>query len=237
MESTTPSYRYQYGGKMISTKIEEPTFKDIGQFSKIIDIPIILTSILAIDVFIIFISRYTGYFGTSLNRWYDEFGLNAVIADVLIIFIGFLIARFVWSIYFQSKYGWNILYFLGLLIFVQALHDLFFYLAIIKPLPAGHNEMMDVMKTYAVEEGGYIIVGDSFIMIGSALLASFAKVLPLEWQVVLSTIVLYCVPYILYTKSVSKKLVPKVETAENTKPKQGSGPGSGSGSGPIPYNF
>ena len=121
---------------MVSTKIADPTFMDIGQFSKVADIPVIFFSIVAVEVLLLFITRYFSTFiGKNMNRWYDEFGLSAVIADVLIILIGFIIARYIWSSFFQEKYGWNFLYFVGLLVFVQLIHDLFFYFAVIKPIP------------------------------------------------------------------------------------------------------
>ena len=201
METPQPSYRYQYGGKMVSTKIVDPTFMDIGQFSKVADIPIIFFSIVAVDVLVLFLSRYfPTFFGKNLNRWYDEFGLSAVLADVLIILIGFLIARYIWSSFFQEKYGWNFLYFVGLLVFVQLIHDLFFYFAIIKPIPKGHNDMIDVFKDYA-EGGGRILLGDAGLMAASAALAAFAKGFKPEWQIAGAVFATYCLPYILYTQA------------------------------------
>jgi len=221
--SQEPSYRYQYGGKMVSTKIQDPTFQNIGLFSKITDLPILLGSILVIEVIVIFFSRYFPHIlGKNINKWYDEFGINAVIADVLIVFIGFLIARFAWSSYFQEKYGWNILYFIGLVVFIQALHDLFFYNAIIKPLPKGHNEMIDVMKDYSEEASGKAVFSDSLIVIGSGLLASVAKGLPFEWQVAMSAIAAYIIPYILYTPA-KFPIIPKDES-QKEKQDQGQMP-------------
>lgn len=197
--SQQPAMRFQYGGKAVSEKLAEPFFKDIGKFSAVADIPILLFAILTVDVAVLFLSRYTGYFGKALNRWYDEFGLSAVIADVFIILIGFLIARYIWTEFFQERYGWNFLYFMSLVVLVQLLHDLFFFLAVIKPLAPGHNDMIDVFKAYADEAGGKILLGDAGLMLASGVLAAWAKGWPTEWTVSAGSLVTYALPYILYT--------------------------------------
>jgi hypothetical protein len=46
--------------------------------------------ILIIDIFVLFLVRYIGIGGVSLNEWYNKYGLLAVIADVFIILIGFI---------------------------------------------------------------------------------------------------------------------------------------------------
>ena len=60
-----------------------------------------MLSILLIDVIVIIIARFTGLFGSVINIWYDKFGLNAVLADVLIIFLGFLVARWIYTKYLK----------------------------------------------------------------------------------------------------------------------------------------
>ena len=69
----------------------------------------ILPAILFVDVFIIFLCRFfPKTFGKPINDWYDEFGLTAVLSDVMIIAIGIAIARYIYSVFFMESEGWSI---------------------------------------------------------------------------------------------------------------------------------
>ena len=171
---------------------------DISDYKNIADLPILFFAILTVDVVVLFLTRYfPQYLGKSLNNWYNKFGLSAVLADVLIILIGFVIARYIYTIYIKPNYGWNPLIFMTLVIIIQAIHDILFFLGIINILPRGHNEMIDVFKDYS-EAGTKIIVGDSALMIGSGLFAFFYKSQPTHIFASLSILVSYALPYILY---------------------------------------
>jgi len=152
-----------------------------------------------VDVVIILAARYyPNFFGSNLNIWYDRFGLSAVLADVLIIALGFAIARYVYTFFFKSSIGWSPLYFTILLVLVQVIHDIFFYLFVIVPIPRGVNEMMDVLKDYS-KAGAKIIVGDAGLMIGSAFVAMVLKSLPSNVSAELGLLTVYTLPYALYT--------------------------------------
>ena len=88
-----------------------------------------------------------------------------------------------------------------LLVVVQLLHDLVFYVGIIKPIPTGHNEMLDIFKKYADDLGGVILGGDAMLMITSALVAMVYKLMPLHAFVSVSSIFVYVLPYILFTRN------------------------------------
>ena len=118
---------------------------DISIVSDVSDWWVILLGILFVDTVIILAARYfPQLFGQNLNTWYDKFGLSAVIADVLIIALGFAIARYIYTFFFQDVIGWSPLYFLILLVLVQVFHDILFYLLVILHLPRGENAMLDV---------------------------------------------------------------------------------------------
>ena len=54
----------------------------------------ILNGSIAADLVILFIVYYTPYFDSFfLKTWYEKYRLSAVIADVLILVIGFIITR------------------------------------------------------------------------------------------------------------------------------------------------
>jgi hypothetical protein len=180
----------------------EMNWKDISDYRETKDLLYITLGVLIVDVFVIFLSRYLpGLFGCALNAWYTEFGFMAVVADVGIIVIGFLIARYLYTKFFEKKYDWNPLVFVGLLILVQAIHDIIFYLGVIVPIPRGHNAMMDIFKDYS-EGGAKILVGDSVLMVLSAITAMILKGQEDYSVGAIGISVLYAMSYILYTKPV-----------------------------------
>ena len=181
------------------------TAKDISNYKIVKDLVYIILAVLFVDVVVIFLTRFVPeVFGASLNRWYDLFGLNAVIADVLIIVIGFIIARYVYTGYVKEKFAdgkWSPLWFTGTAVGVQLIHDLLFYYGVITQVPRGQNMMMDVFKDYAASGGAKILFGDALMMIGSAGLAMALKTQPAHLVASFGALTAYALPYILYTKN------------------------------------
>jgi hypothetical protein len=160
--------------------------------------PLLLLAILVVDVVVMIASRHTGIFGRVLNRWYDRFGLSAVMSDVFVIAIGFWLARWIYNRWFSGAgLGW----FLGILVVVQMIHDILFYLGVILPMPRGMNAMMDVFKAYSVENGWKIIVGDAGLMLASAGVFMGLERLSGPWQLGVGLLTLYALPYALTTRS------------------------------------
>jgi hypothetical protein len=206
------------GGKAVKQKPEEDIDlgalgfenmerkgQDIGNSKKTSDLWYIIIAVLVIDVIVLILCRFLPeVFGQALNRWYDLFGLSAVIADVLIIVIGFLIARYLWTGYVKDKYSegqWSPLKFTGLLVGTQLIHDLAFYFGIIKQIPRGSNLMMDVFKDYAESGGAKILFGDAAMMVGSSLVAMSLKSQPFHIVASVATVAGYLVPYLLYSRN------------------------------------
>lgn len=179
--------------------------KDISDYTNMKDLLYIFLAVLFIDVIVIFMVKFLPeLMGSSLNRWYDLFGLNAVLADVLIIFIGFIVARYIYTGYVKEKFAdgrWSPMMFTGTLVGTQLVHDLLFYFGVINQVPRGHNAMMDVFKDYAASGGAKILFGDAMMMIGSAAVAMILKTQPMHLVATFGSIVAYAVPYILYTKN------------------------------------
>ena len=182
---------------------QTPSFElgDISNFREVSDLLYIFFGILTVDVIVLFLTRYYKVGGPYLNEWYDKFDLLAVLADVMIILIGFLIARYLYTIYFYEKFGWSPIYFMILLVVVQAIHDILFYFGVIKPIPEGHNQMMDVFKRYADDLGGVVIGGDALLMIFSALFAMIYKSISVDKFYAINSLVVYALPYILFTRN------------------------------------
>jgi hypothetical protein len=189
---------------LVMSSLSQLSLSDISEVSDTSDWWLILLGILFVDTVIILAARYyPNIFGSNLNIWYDKFGLSAVLADVLIIALGFAIARYIYTFFFKDVIGWSPLYFLIILVLVQMIHDILFYLLVIVPIPRGENAMMDVFKDYA-RGGAKIIAGDAGLMIGSALSAMVLKSLPSNVAVEFGLLVLYTLPYALYTNTKKK---------------------------------
>jgi hypothetical protein len=183
---------------------------DISNYKNVNDIPLFLLGILIVDIFVLFFVRYIGIGGISLNKWYDKYGLLAVIADVFIILIGFMIAQYIYTILIKPKYGWNIIIFLILLVFIQFIHDILLYLLVILPFPKGHNGIIDIYKEYANENSYKIIIGDACLMLGSAFVILCLKTLPKHIIAAIAVITIYIMPYILTTPIQYKKDLKKL---------------------------
>lgn len=183
---------------MVAAANSKIMFPDLSDVTKNNDLLFIILGVLVTDVIVLFLTRYyPNIFGNALNNWYDKFGLAAVLSDVTVIVIGFQIARYIYTIFIAPNIQYNPLYFLILLVLVQALHDILFYVGVILPLPSGLNQMIDVFKEYS-KGGAKIIAGDALLMISSFLLASFFKGKPEYISASTVLVTLYTLPYILY---------------------------------------
>jgi len=173
---------------------------NITNFNNINDWFYLITAVIVIDFIVIVLAKYPGknpYFKVnSLDNWYNKFGIFAVGSDVLSILIGIMFTRYIYT----SLNLKNPLYFIAILLLFQLFHDLLFYLAIIKPIPEGHNQMIDVFKAYGDENGAKILGADALMMLGSVMVGSLLKSVPDHFTVAVSFITLYSLCYILYTR-------------------------------------
>lgn len=168
-------------------------FKDISNFTNISDYLPILNGCINADLIIIFLV-YHGIFNSSLlKRWYKKYQLSAVLADVLILMIGIIIARYIYHYFFTSFSIWK---FTGLAVIIQIIHDILFYL-FFKFTPLGYNSMLDFFKEYAKEVGGGAIIGDSLMMILACLLSSHLSTYSVNGNIILLIISLYFFPYMI----------------------------------------
>lgn len=168
--------------------------------NSVYDVIRLFFAILSLDTIVLFLTRYFDIGGYSLNKWYDKFGIVAVLSDVTIILIGFLIANFVYPFIFEK---YSLIYFLVLVVIVQAIHDFLFYIGVIVPIPLGNNQLIDVFKEYARENSYKIILGDAGLMLGSAALYEIYRNLSPMSASALATFTAYSLTYILFTKRLS----------------------------------
>lgn len=170
------------------------SYKNVGDWTYI------FVAVLIVEFIVIFMSKYSFNY-SSLNTWYKNFGILAIGSDVLIILIVIALTRYIYT-YMKLN---NPLYFMLILVAFQLFHDIVFYLTVIKPIPKGHNSMIDVFKNYSEEVGARILVADALMMIFSILIASLLKSNSAHLTLFIGLVTAYAICYIVYTRN------PKIE--------------------------
>ena len=129
-----------------------------------------------------------------LREWYNKYNISAVICDVLIIFIGLIIARYLYKYLFSS---YSLYKFILLAVFIQIAHDVLFY-QLFKGVSRGKNQMLDTFKDYANEVSFKAILSDSGMMIFASLLSAYLIGKNLNTNIIVLILSLYVMPYLLY---------------------------------------
>ena len=169
-------------------------FANIAQFTHTSDYLPILNSVLITDLFVILLLNANIIKSRVLREWYKLYNLSAVIADVLIIFIGILIARFLYYYIFKD---FSLLKFIALAVCVQVTHDLLFYL-LFKNVPRGTNKMLDTFKDYAKEVSYKAVLSDSGMIIMASIIGSYLIGKNLNTNLIVLIVSIYSLPYLLY---------------------------------------
>ena len=169
-------------------------FKNIANFSNTKDYLPLLSGVLITDLFVILLLNMKLLNSQVLRKWYSEYNLSAVIADVLIILIGLIIAR---AIYYYIFDNFSILKFILVAVVVQIIHDILFYI-LFKNVPRGMNRMLDTFKDYASEVSYKAILSDSGMMVMAAIIASYLAGESLNKNIIVLVVSVYVLPYLLY---------------------------------------
>ena len=173
---------------------------DLSNFNKISDYLFILNGAYFSDLWIMFFIFYTkeDKYGSwnILRDWYKKYQLGAVLADVTILIIGFMLTRFIILI---LKIKSNIFIFIGLFLVLQIIHDILFYLFFMN-LPKKTNAMIDFFKLYAKEASYKAIIGDSIMVVVAYVAALLFSKLSVNLNIILLTVMLYVTPFFLNTK-------------------------------------
>jgi hypothetical protein len=160
----------------------------------------IVPAAIFIDFVVVVLTKYAGkdpYFKVdALNDWYDKFGIFAIISDVTSALIGIGASRYIYTA-LKLK---TPLYLFVILFLFQLFHDLFFYQAIILPIPEGENKMIDVFKAYAKENGAKILVADYMILASTLIVAYYLSSIQSHYVVAGLIVTLYSFCYIMFTK-------------------------------------
>ena len=168
--------------------------KNIGNFNNTNDYLPLFNAVLITDLFVILLLRTSVIKSQVLKKWYSQYNLSAVIADVLIILIGLLIAR---AIYYYIFDKFSLFKFIVIAVIVQIIHDVLFYVLFTR-IPRGVNKMLDTFKDYANEVSYKAILADSGMMIMSCLIASYLVNKNTNTNIIVLISSLYLLPYLLY---------------------------------------
>jgi hypothetical protein len=158
----------------------------------------IVTGALITDILVIILLIQGCINSKVLIKWYKTYNLSAVIADVLIIVIGVLLARGFYPYVYGANSSFSLLKFTMLAVCIQIAHDLLFN-GVITAIPLGANRMVDTFKAYANEVGIKAIVSDSAMMIVTCLIANYFANKDPGITIVAFIVSVYCVPYLIYT--------------------------------------
>ena len=149
------------------------------------------------DMIFIYFTLYIPFLNSKyLVEWYNKYKLEAVIADVLIITIGIILAEKIYKKYIKKrKKGKNILYFILITLGIQIVHDILFYI-VFSNIP--NHSMFKLFQNYAEEIGYLAIVGDSAMIILACLFyVLFSEKLSFNNNIEISILLLYLVPFLI----------------------------------------
>lgn len=153
----------------------------------------LLTSVAWVDFGVIVLSKFV-HLTNALNTWYKDFGLVAVGSDILIIVLGIALAQLI----YPGISGWGLV---SVAVGIQLVHDVLFYLLIIRGIPDGQNAIIDLFKRYAAEGSWKILLADAGMVAASVLLMEALDNNLTDDQVgFLGVLAVYSLLYIIYTK-------------------------------------
>jgi hypothetical protein len=172
-------------------------FTNISHFNNLSDYLPILNGAILTDLFVILLHLTKNIKSKSLTEWYKKYQLSAVIADVLILVIGVILARFFYPFLFSSS-RYSIGLFIGLAVTIQIIHDVLFAVAF-NAIPRGKSGIMDVFKDYGKELGGWILLADALMIVSTILLGSLFASLSTNANIILLIVLVYLIPYFVYS--------------------------------------
>jgi hypothetical protein len=152
----------------------------------------ISSAVVWVDFFVIVLSKFYSM-TKSLDVWYQQFGIVAVISDCLVIVLGILLAQFINPRSTVSSLAITS-------VVVQLVHDYLFYNGVIQQVPRGQNAMIDLFKKYSSEGGYKILLADSAMIGGTVYLADYLTSVSRDQVIFIGLLGVYALTYIIYTK-------------------------------------
>jgi hypothetical protein len=129
----------------------------------------------------------TTFSSKTLTQWYRNFGIGAVLADVLVLVLVVWLAHY----FYQG----NLFVLASIAVGLQLTHDVLFGLFIQQY--QGNSRILNVFKGYAKEHGFKILLADS-TMIVSTVLFEYLFAMS-NYNEILSVFLVYLVPYFVFS--------------------------------------
>jgi hypothetical protein len=174
---------------------------DIGDYKDLSDLGSIASaSLVGINLALVG-GRVGGLGGFSLNTYFDTFGIEGYLANIALIILLFQFARWGYSSFYNvgGIKAWSPFVFICFLVGAQLIHDMIFYYGAINMLPAGKNEMIDILKRYARENGARALGGHSLFLVIVGVLAMLLKESTLIMSFMITLAAVYLMPFIITT--------------------------------------
>jgi hypothetical protein len=146
----------------------------------------LLNAALVTDLVVIVLAIYV-FNSKTLTQWYRQFGIGAVIADVLILVLVVWLAHF----FYQG----NIFITACIAVGLQLTHDLLFG-AFLQQYH-GTSPIFNVFKGYIKEHGAIILVADVMMILSAVLLEQVFSMS--QYNEILSVLFVYLVPYFVFS--------------------------------------
>ena len=153
----------------------------------------LLSAVAWVDFFTILLSKFWSL-GKSLDKWYADYGMTAVLSDCLVIVLGIMLARFMFP-------KGDLLTIVLVSVAIQLVHDFLFYVFVIKPLPTGTNRMIDLFKSYSIENSWKILVADSIMIASTVFLSDVIEEHSMDVQSFIGLLGVYALTYVIHTKN------------------------------------
>ena len=129
----------------------------------------------------------TTFTSKTLSQWYREFGIGAVLADVLVLVLVVWLAHFL--------YQGNLFIVAGIAVAIQLTHDVLFGVFIQQY--QGKSPILNVFKGYAKEHGANILIADAMMILSTVL---FERIFSMfNYNEILSVFLVYLVPYFVFS--------------------------------------
>jgi len=171
-------------------------FSDISHFHHLSDYLPILNAAILTDLGGILLLLSKKIESKYLREWYKKYQLSAIIMDVLILVIGAILARLVYSFLFSSRFSLILLAIIAVVI--QVTHDILFA-TIFNRIPRGKSGIVDLFQDYGKEIGVWILIADAVMMIATIVFASLFASLSLHTNIILFIGLVYLMPYLLFS--------------------------------------
>lgn len=174
------------------------SLSDIGDYTEIADLGTISVAGMFTTLLVLLSTRIGGFGGLPMNAFFDMFGIEGLVAMVMLVLVLFQITRYLYTVLYEKNgKTWSPFVFICFLLGVHFVHDLVFFYGVISQLPKGKNDMIDILRAVAADNKLYTIAAHSVLLILTAFVAMIIQDVSDLSKLALFGVILYLFPYAL----------------------------------------